>query len=203
MGQNGDFVERFGTPLITATTLKIDETEMQELETKIANIGSTGYIIKDGSDIIEYLEYSQAGDGYMLYENLEKRCEAKISKILLGHADALDSTPGKLGSTDGTQSPAQIALSEIKTVDSAYVEYYVNDFLIEKLSALGFVFPVGGKFIFLNNEEKEKQKQNDIKTKIDISTFLMNMSKSGYMVDKTWIETEMGIKLDNVEPTQI
>lgn len=202
MGQNGDFVERFGTPLITATTSKIDELEMQELETKIANIGSTGYIIKDTLDVIEYLEYSQAGDGYMLYENLEKRCEQKISKILLGHADALDSTPGKLGSSEGSESPSQIALNEIKTVDSNYVEYYINDFLIDKLISLGFSFPVGGKFVFLNNEEKEKQKQSDIKTKTDISTFLKNMSDAGYMVDKDWIETEMGIKLDNSEPIQ-
>lgn len=195
MGYNNDFLERFGQPIITATTPKIQEDELGELEQKIAAIGSSGYIIKDIVDTIEYLEYNSVGDSYQLYENMEKRCEQKISKILLGHADALDSTPGKLGSSQGEMSPAQIALMEIQAVDSNYVEYLINDFLIKKLQALEFYFPLNGKFIFLNNGEKEIKKEKEIKNLTDISIFLKNMTDAGYSVDEKWIEDMTGVKV--------
>ena len=198
MGYNADFVEKFGQPVIMVDTMKTDEDERGYLEDMISTLGSSGYMIKDAQDVVTYLEYSKADKGYEAYANLEKRCEEKISKVLLGHADALDSTPGKLG-TQGELSPSQIALNEIQTIDSNYLEYYVNDYLIPKLKSLGIMIP-DGRFIFLNNTEKELQEEKEIKTTTAIAQYVKTLSEAGVSVDIQWLSTKLDIPLNSLTP---
>lgn len=201
LGYNNDFVERFGQPVIIADTMKTDEDERGYLEDMLSNIGSSGVIIKDSTDNIQYLEYSKAGDGYTGYDNLEQRCEKKVSKLLLGHADALDSTPGKLGGTQGDLSPQQLALNEIKTIDSNYIEYYVNDYLIGKLRKLGFKIPEG-KFKFENNSEKALKAEKELSKRERTAMYLKTLTEAGISVDLKWVSEELEIPLAQTQPTQ-
>lgn len=199
-GQNGDYAERFGQPTIIATTDKTDNTELDYLEESIAALGSSGQIIKGSMDQIEYLEYSAVSDGFNVYDNLEQRCEKKISKILLGHADALDSTPGKLGSSNGEESPAQIAMNEIQKIDSDYLLYYINDKLLPKLKSLGVKIPEG-KIQFLNNSEKEKNEERKLEHNTKIVADIEKLSKAGFKVDAKWITETTGIPVVEIETT--
>lgn len=197
LGQNADLTEKFGQPLTVVTTSKTNEDEREYLEDMLANLGASGYMIKDPGDEISHLEYDKIDNGWGIFDNLEQRCEAKISKIILGHADALDSTPGKLGSTEGTNSPTQIALSEIQTIDSNFVEYYVNDFLMPKLMSLGII-KSEVYFKYSNNAEEEFKIEKKNEKRKNISEYAKTLYEAGFSIDSNWLSEEMDIPLSNI-----
>ena len=105
MGYNADYIEKYGMPITVVDTMKTDDDERKYLEDMIKTLGSSGYIIKDPQDTVTLQGYDNVGVGFQSYADLEERLEKKISKLILGHADALDSTPGKLGGSQGEESP--------------------------------------------------------------------------------------------------
>ena len=193
---NADYCERYGMPTIVATSDAIDDDERDYLEKSLENIGSNGYIIKRSTDEMEFLEYKAVGQGYQSYANFEERLNKNISKLLLGHADALDSIPGMLGN-QGSDTPISRGLIEIETKDSKYVEYYVNSLLLEKLRNCGMNIPENVKFEYLNNKEKANEEEVKLEKYSKISTFLKTMTESGFVVDQKWVEEELGIKVNN------
>ena len=99
LGFNGDYIELFAAPFRWLKTTKTEDIERQNLAAMLSQMGSTGWGIGDHDDDLEFINANGSGSGWQGYENFEKRCESKISKLILGHADALDSIPGKLGNT--------------------------------------------------------------------------------------------------------
>ena len=139
------------------------------------------------------IESAKLGTGYKIYESLEARCEKKISKIILGHSDALDSVPGKLGGQDQEDSPVNQALDNTCTVDMNDITDLTNDQLIPKLRNLGFVIPEGNKFIFDNNEELEevREKEDDANTKT--ATIFQTIKNAGGDPDWNYFTERTGI----------
>ena len=196
LGYNGDFVERFSMPYVHAKTTKSDETERGELEATVANMGANGYAITDPTDEIEFLEAALAGTGWNGYDNLEKRCEQKISKLILGHSDALDSTSGKLGADQGgDESPVQKALSEIQIEDGRMIERVTNMLLFPKLNAIGQM-PKGIKFVFLNDDEAQETIERDNLNAQGLANVAVAMKNAGlsmapeYFTEKTGVPCE-------------
>jgi len=112
---------------------------------------------------IEFITPSASGKGFEVYPNLEERCEKKISKYLLGHEDALASTPGKLGSNEAIED----ALKEIETVDVRAFEHKMNSIIIPKIQKLGIQIPLGRTFKFKNDKEKQEiREKQDASNKI-------------------------------------
>ena len=164
LGANANYNDLFGQPIRWAKSSKMEGKEYDELCRAMDEMGQEGWIITDPTDEIELIESKSGGNGYKTYADFEKRLEQKISKVLLGHADALDSTPGKLGAAQGgDKSPVAQALEDLETTDSRFMEYFINDIVIPKLINLGFPIPVGIKFKFKNDKEKEeiKEKENN------------------------------------------
>ena len=98
LGFNSDAAELYGQPIRKGRTSKTDEGERAEFAGMLSQMGSSGWVMLDTLDEVELIQNNMGSSGYQIYSDLEKRNEAKISKVILGHADALDSTPGKLGS---------------------------------------------------------------------------------------------------------
>lgn len=191
MGYNGDFVELYSQPFRYAKTTKTQEDERGELENMLQNMGSSGWGIFDPNDEIDFLEASSSKSAYKSYGDLEERCEKKISKIILGHADALDSTPGKLGENDATRE----ALEVIEKKDTDFITNFMNDLLLPKMRMHGIAIPENLKFSFANDKEKEEAliKENEInKAIIDNVKTLFD---AGYKVDAMQIEEMTGLKI--------
>jgi phage gp29-like protein len=192
IGWNADSAELYGMPIRKGRTSKTNEEERGEFEKALANMGSAGYILTDLMDEVELIDSKSSGQGYKIYESLEKRCESKISKIILGHADALDSTAGKLGN-DSANSPAVQALNDTASVDAAFLEDIVNDTLIPKLKNLGMNFPEGFKFCFSNNQDLiEKRVQEDANNKAT-ADLAVSMKNAGLEMDAKYFEERTGI----------
>nr|WP_315823015.1 DUF935 family protein [Paraflavitalea speifideiaquila] len=196
MGYNADFIEIFGQPIRKGRTTKTDEEERGAFEQALAAFGSSAYILLDeGQDEVELIESSNAGTGWQSYENFEQRCEKKISKIILGHADALDSIPGKLGAGQGEESPASAAMRDKQVKDGVFIQNVVNSKLIPRMRKHGFDIPLNFHFEFVNDSEKEEfRRREDTSNKLT-TDIAVAMKNAGLQMDPKYFEERTGIKL--------
>lgn len=200
MGFNADYVELFGQPLRHAKTSKTQEDpEYAQLESFLANMGSRGYVMTDLSDEIEFIQTTQGQGNKNPFENLEMRCEAKISKIILGHEDALESTPGKLGSGQGEGSPVLTAINEKQRVDGRWVAHLINNVCLPKLRNLGVDIPEGLTFAFSKDDEKHEQAERENQTNKEVAEIVSTLNTAGYEVDENYIIERTGIPLKKKE----
>jgi phage gp29-like protein len=189
LGYNGDFVELYSQPYRIGKTNKTQGIERDTFEDAVANMGSAGYAILDAQDdTIEFLESTLGGSGYKGYADLEQRIEKKISKLILGHADALDSTAGKIGASQGNESPTSQALDDKQAKDGIFVMDIVNCELLPRLRNLGFAIPEDVKFEFKNDSEQNENNANIVAMAVEIK-------KAGLQMDKEYFEEQTGIKL--------
>jgi phage gp29-like protein len=185
LGYNGDFVELYAQPYRVGKTNKTEEKERAEFAAAIQQMGSAGWALIDPEDEIDFKETALGGTGYKSYDNLEQRCEKKISKMVLGHADAIDSVPGKLGS--GTKkTPAEIATEDKQTKDGSFISSVVNDQLMANMRNLGFNINPETKAVLKNDAEV-------METNNQILDMAVKMSLAGLQMDAKYFTDNTGI----------
>ena len=199
MGYNADFVEKFIMPMVWGRTSKREDHERQELHDALANMASSFVAVTDPTDDIQIIESKNAGTGYNAYDNFENRCEKKVSKIILGHADAIDSTAGKLGSGQGKESEVSQALEDKCILDSTFIEDLFTYDLIPKLREDGLNIPNDRYFRYKNDHEKEEyRKKIDEANKItaEIAKILKD---AGMKMDDEYFTERTGIPVEEIE----
>lgn len=198
-GFNGDFVELFAQPYRIGKTTKTEDDERSEFAATLRDMGSNGWALIDPNDEIEMLESKLGGSGYQGYDNFEKRLEAKISKIILGHADAMDSVPGKLGGQQNEDNPVEKALRAVEITDNNFLCSIVNDQLKQKLIALGFSIPENAVFKIKNNEETEEiAKKEAANAKIWAET-AQTLNNAGLKMTPEFFTEKTGVPVEKVE----
>lgn len=200
IGYNADFVELYAQPYRIGTTNKSDETERAKLEEAIRNMGSNGYaILDDIGDDIKFLETKLSGTGWESYDNLEQRCEKKISKIIGGHADAIDSVPGKLGGgqgggkDSGNANPVQQAWNDKQTKDGKFITAIINNQLFPKIRNIGYKIPEGYHFEFKNDQELLEVRRHEDETNRATAEIAVAMSQAGLQMEPEYFQTRTGI----------
>jgi len=201
-GQNASFIELFGQPLRVGTTDKLEGPEYDKFVSFMANMGGGNFIVKDGQDTVHFEESKTIGTAYKVYGDFEKRNADLVAKLLLGHADALNSTPGKLGSSQGgEQSPAQIALNETQATDGLFIEHIVNDELLPRLRNLGWTIPEDVKFEFENNDEADETRRTEDKDNLQTATFVKMLKDGGFEIDdEKYLSDRLGVKVVKSAP---
>lgn len=196
---NADYVELYGQPIRVGKTNKTGE-EYDAFEGGLRDLGQNAYMLMDNQgDEVELLEHNAAGRGFMTYEDFEKRLEAKISKVLLGHAAALDSTPGKLGSDQGEKSPTAKALEDIQTKDGIFAQGITNSELIPRMIKIGFNIPVGYHFEFLNSGEEEEFRQREDDSNKKTADIMKIIKEAGGEPDWAYFSERTGINVVKAE----
>ncbi len=193
---NADAIELYGMPVRKGTTNKTEEHERAEFMNAMTNMGSTGAILLDAfsGDTLDLIESKGMGQGYKIYGDFEKRLEAKTTKIILGHADAMDSIPGKLGATQGEESPAGMAMRDKQASDGAFIEDIVNDIFIPKLINLGFTIDTKYKFKFSNNQELVEARKKEDANNLVTAQIAQTMASAKLQYDPAEFEKRTGIK---------
>lgn len=200
---NANFLELFGNPyraLYLDTTIN-NETERAAAEAALRNQGALGYGIFNKEDKLELLS-GTSNNGWRAYGETGIRWEKEISKVLLGHEDAMSSTPGKLGggqSQGGDHSPIKDSLLEIQTSDENFITPIINHELITRLRYHGIEIPEDLTFKFLNNEEEEQIAKSKGELNLQYSQIARNLAGSGLTIDPKWWEEHTGIGLSNPE----
>lgn len=202
MGNNADYAENYGQPIRKGTTTKTEEAERAEFARALASMGSDAWILLDPTDEVELVESKSTGQGFKVYESIEERCERAIARIILGHADALDSVPGKLGGTDGEKSPAYMAMRDKQTKDGAYVEAVINHELLPRLREIGFNIPDDAVFKYKNDHEKEEFREREDRSNQATATIAKTMKDAGLKMDPAYFEERTGIPTTEAEPPE-
>jgi len=183
---NSDWVELFAAPMRVGRTTKTDD-ERSSYFKDLVGMGSSGVLVLDPQDEIEFVESKNSGTAYKGYEDFEKRLQSKIAMMALGHADALESIPGKLGN-DSAKSPAQIALQDKQTKDGQMISAIVNNELLPRMRKLGFSIPDDVKAVLKNDSEIEEIHNNVIAQAVEIK-------KAGLQMDSDYFTEKTGIKV--------
>jgi hypothetical protein len=203
---NADYNEIFGQPIRKGKTTKTDEVERANFEASLRNMGSSAYILLDeGTDEVELIEAKNSGTTYNTYADFEKRNEQKISKVILGHADALDSIPGKLGGGQGEESPAEKALRDKQVKDGIFIQNVVNAMLLPRMRKHGFNIPLNYHFEYKNDQEKEEFRRREDDSNTKTATLFKTISDAGGgLTEEAWkyFEERTGIpvKMKEKEP---
>jgi len=191
MGFNGDFVEKFVMPTIHAKTTKTD-VERDDLEEDLKRMSASTAFITDLTDELTFIQNNSVGAGYKAYDNLEERCEKKISKIIFYHADALDSTPGKLGAKDDVEK----AMEMVEARDCRWAENMVTDRLFPKLKSLGFnMFNPGDKLNIKNDNERYEIMSRENENSKEVAEYIKIMHDAGLEADPAQIQERTGVKV--------
>ena len=195
---NATYNELFGMPIKIVKTNKHDQAQLDQAQAALQSLGAAAGAIIGLEDEMEFIE-AKSGSGYKSYADFELRQEKKISKIILGHSDVIDSIPGKLGASQKGQgndlsSPTAMALSEVQSKDGKFVEHYINEELIPRLINFGFNIPDDTCFKFLNDDEdmEERRKQFEISEKV--ASIAADLAKGGIELDPTFVEQITGLK---------
>lgn len=190
---NADYTEVNVAPFRQVKTHKRD-TEQEELFNAAVNMASCGVAVTDHTDDIIF-HPSGGGTGYVAYDNFEERIEAKVSQLILGHADAMKSIAGKLGN-DSADSPAQMALRDKQTNDGEFIINIVNNLLIPKLRLRGFNIPEGITASLLNDNE-EMDNANNV---LDLA---VKMKQAGLQIDSKYVteQTNIPVMEQVIKPT--
>ena len=207
MTNNANYMQLFSMPFRAIFSDCNDDDERNQLEIMMNNFGSLGYGIFTKEDKLEYMT-AGGGNGSKSFDTFEKRVQGAISKILLGHADAIDSTAGHIGgSQNGKESAAQMALYETRENDANFVTTFTNEQLLPRMKELLFNdMPDGLEFKFLNGEEEVLIQEQTDNRNLLVSEMVMNMARGGKSVSNEWITEQTGILIDEkpveVEPTE-
>ncbi len=200
---NADFIQTYGQPIRKGITGKVDETERGLFEQALAKMGHDAYILLDAADEVELIEPKGTGDGYASYADFEKRLEAKISKLLLGHADALDSTPGRLGSIQNVEaSRVSKALWGIQAEDAKLCENIVNNELMPRLIKFGFPIAPGSKWKLKNNKEQQQERELDDASNQVTAGIFNTITQAGGEPDWDYFTQRTGIKVRKSEKSE-
>lgn len=193
---NADFNEVFNQPIRKGTTRKTDEDERSEFEKALKYMGSNPYILLDqDEDTLELIESKNVGTSYLSFENFEIRLQKLVSKIILGHSDAIDPTAGKLGSQQGGKdaTPQGSALAEVQSVDGKMVQNVINTKLIPRMRKHGFNIPVTHHFEWLNDKEQAEIKDKETQRNQSIASTALTMSQAGMQMSPEYFQEITGI----------
>lgn len=206
-GFNMDFLEMFGAPYRALFMQDIyNETERLRGVNTLKNQGAGTFGVFGEKDRVEFLSPG-SGSGWKAYSEAELRWNKDISKAILGHADAMDSVPGKLGSSQGggkngqDHTPIKDALVNKQAVDGLFIENIINEELLPRLrDDFGFDISEDFNFKFLNSEEDESilEKQNE--NNLILSQITKNLIGSNIQIDAKYFEDLTGIKVNEITP---
>ena len=202
LGYNADFNEVFNQPYRIGKSSKTEERERKIFFDDLRTMGQMPAILLDVGDEIDFKESKNVGSSFQSYSNFELRLMRLINKIVLGHADAMDSIPGNLGSQQGDEkSPISQALDQVQTVDGKLVESSINSQLIPRMRKLGFKIPLNIHFEYKNDSEKmeqrEKEDENNLKT---VQVAVQMMSAGIGTMDKDYFTERTGIPITELPP---
>jgi hypothetical protein len=200
MGFNADYIEVNIAPFRQIKTNKTSEDERGMLEQVARDMGSSGYAVTDMLDEIVFHSSGGSGTGYNAYDLFEKRLEAKIYQLVLGHADAMISIPGKLGN-EGEESPAAVALADKQSKDASFILPLVNQVLFTAMRNLGFKIADGVQAVMLNDNE-----ENEITD--TVTNIAVKMKQAGLQMDAKYFTEKTKIPVSETptptpKPTNI
>lgn len=144
-----DFSERFGIPLISATTTKSDKKELDRVQAMLNALGQSATALLPEGTTVTIHDQATKGDPYNIFKEQIKTSNDEISKRILGGTMITDN-----GSARSQSEVHERTLDrKIAESDRRMIEFFVNGRLIPLLRLWGFSFADNDQFVFDRSEE--------------------------------------------------
>lgn len=177
-----EFCEKFGLPLITATTSTGDNATIERvhqmlLELAEASVGTFPY----GTEI----KFNEANrtDAFRVYKEFIQSNAEVVSKLLVGSSTLSE----QAGNRSQTEVHERTLDGKIAMADKRMIAFVVNDQLFELLILQGYKITPDDMFRF-----KTAQQEVDIAQLWTITSGIMN---NGYTIDTNWLSQTFNIPL--------
>jgi len=176
-----EYTERFGMPMITATTNKSSTNDINKLEGMLKTLGEAAQAVLPEGTTIDIKDF-QGKDAYQVYDKLIERMNSEMSKPVVGGTMVTDN-----GSSRSQSEVHERNLETTAWRDKREIEFLVNDKLIPLMQSWGWnVNPDTDKFIFEESYDITLDKH---------WTIVQGMLQEGYDVDQDWMSRQFNVKL--------
>lgn len=177
-----EFCEKFGLPLITATTNTSDATVIDNVNTMLLSLGEAGAATFPMGTDIKFQEANRT-DAFQVYKNFMQTNADEISKQLVGSTMLSDQ-----GSNRSQTEVHERALDDkISQSDKRNIGFIINDQLLPLLQQQGYSISLDDYFEF-----KTAEQENNLTELWTITSGLLN---NGYEVEQDWISKTFNIPL--------
>lgn len=175
-----EFCERFGIPLITATTLKQDTESLDLIDSMLTQLGEAAHAVFPEGTTLEIKEANRT-DAYMVFDKYIERNNEEISKAITGGTMVSDN-----GSSKSQSEVHERNLEErIAPADRRHITFIINDELIPLLNAHGYNFSEDDFFTFDVSQELTIEKHWEVVKGI----------MERYEVDQTWLSKTFNVPI--------
>lgn len=216
---NLDYGENYGMPIKVGKTNKIGK-DRDEFENFLRNSASNAYVLLDKrtDDELAYVMAEAAGSAWKVYENIEERMQGVVAQLMLGHTDAMKSTPGKLGGLQNANksgnniSLVQQAMNAKQVMIGNFVCRGINNIGAPKFRALGKyvgsktiagLFPEGARYKLLNDTEETETRRKKREDQQSLAVIAKTFNDGGYDVDVKQMQKMTGLKLTKQDPRHL
>lgn len=131
---NAEYSERFGMPLITATTSQ--KSEVPRIEKGLKNLGEAGTGVLPSGTEIQVHDLANAGDPEKVYLKSADFHDKQVSKRFLGSTTIVDEGANRAQ----TQVHVETLDDKLALADKRFVAFVVNDMLFPMLQSFGMPF---------------------------------------------------------------
>lgn len=178
-----EFSERFGFPLITATTNKTSQGDIEKIDAMLTALGEAAQAVLPEGTTIDIKPFS-GSDAYQVYDKQIERINTEIGKPLTGGTMISDN-----GSSRSQSEVHERNLDDkIAAADHRIVTFTVNDQLLRIMQANGWdINPETDEFLFDTSVKLELKEHFEI-----VRTLL----DKGYPIPTKWISKTFNIPID-------
>jgi len=190
--QNADYCEMFAHPFRLGKTDKVQgDADHNKLVAMMQVMGSQPWGLIGKNDELDFIS-DKSGTGWQSYGAFSKMLKDEISKVILGHADAVDSRAQGLGDGKSSESPAKIALDDKQTKDGRMMEHIVKKILIPKLVGLGMRNLENCSIRYKNDNERNEILLTQSSSLKVLGEALKNIKEAGYTIDAEQLTEKSG-----------
>ena len=158
---------------------------IDELETWMQMMGSSNYMIKDGTDTIEIIPNHQT-DSYHVFNEKRKAINEEISIGINGQTMTTFSGSSRSQSEVHLKTESEITDEDIKDV----TDWFNNNFIVV-MRNLGYDIPDGYYMDIAANTAMPIE---------DRATVDVKVSQMGFRLDKDYVEKTYNVVLDKTNP---
>ncbi len=182
-----EFTERFGMPLITATTSQTSPADIRQLDTMLAELGESARAVLPDGTTINVTPFA-GSDAYKVYDSQIDRINAEISKPITGGTMVTDD-----GSSRSQSEVHERNLDDkLSEADRRMISFVVNGQLIPLLNRFKYPFnPETDKFQFNVSFELSLTEHWNI---------VNQMIVQGYDVDEKWLAQTFNVPITGKHP---
>ncbi len=180
-----EFSERYGMPLIYATTNKTDDANVAKVQKMLQALGEAATaVLPEGTSL--NIQPFTGGDSFQVYKAQIDALDNEISKAIVGGTMVTDN-----GSSRSQSEVHERNLDEkLAQADSRLVEFVVNDQLFPILDYWGYgISPKTDYFEFDHGSELTLKEHWDI----------VNTALQHYEIDQEWVSKTFDIPITGVK----